>query len=88
MDFSIGQVVFSKAGRDIWRPFIVVSVEDGYLFLADGKLRPVDKPKKKKRMHVQPTNTVRGEVVSIINSNIKLKDSDLRAALRDFLAEE
>ncbi|MCL2398586.1 MAG: KOW domain-containing RNA-binding protein [Defluviitaleaceae bacterium] len=55
---QIGQVVFSKCGRDKDRAFVVLSVEGEYVFLADGQLRPLNKPKKKKVKHTQPTNTV------------------------------
>ena len=57
MDFVKGQLVCSKAGRDKTRWMAVVRVEGDYLFLADGALRPLAKPKKKKKMHAAPTGT-------------------------------
>ena len=57
---EIGQVVFSKCGRDKGRAFVVLSIEDEYVFLSDGQLRPLNKPKKKKIKHTQPTHTVVG----------------------------
>jgi len=59
---EVGQVVFSKCGRDKGRAFVVLSVEDEYVFLSDGQLRPLNKPKKKKIKHTQPTHTVMGTV--------------------------
>ena len=45
----IGRVVYSKAGRDAERPFIVVDgINDSYLLIVDGSLRKIEKPKKKK----------------------------------------
>ena len=84
MEFSIGQVIYSKAGRDKRRPFIVLRAEEGYLYLADGSCRTVKKPKKKKIMHVQPTKTVSEEVSRLIREGKELKDSDIRTALKDF----
>ena len=55
---EIGQIVFSKRGRDKNRAFVVVSTERDYVFLVDGQMRPLNKPKKKKVRHIQPTNTV------------------------------
>ena len=54
---QVGQIVFSKCGRDKGLAFVVLSVEGEYVFLADGHLRPLIKPKKKKAKHVQPTHS-------------------------------
>jgi len=81
VNFQTGQIVFSKSGRDKGMAFVVLSVDGEYLYLADGKLRPKDKPKKKKLKHVQPTNTVNAMVAG---SGVKLLDSDLRKAIAEF----
>lgn len=74
--FEIGQIVFSKAGRDKKRAFVVVSCEGDYLFLADGSLRPLNKPKKKKIMHVQKTNLISEELSDKLASG-SASDSDI-----------
>ena len=52
-EISRGDFVISLAGRDQGRIFIVADVcGDGYVLLVDGKLRKVDKPKRKKLKHV------------------------------------
>ena len=53
-----GTVVRSAAGRDKGGFFVVLSVEGGYAYLSDGKRRPLDRPKKKKQIHLAATNTV------------------------------
>ena len=58
MDIVEGSVVCSKAGRDKGRFFAVLSLEDQFVYLADGDLRKITKPKRKKLMHVSPTKTV------------------------------
>lgn len=60
MDFVKGRLVRSKAGRDKTRTFAVLAVEGQMLFLADGNLRTVAQPKRKKMRHVAPTATVLG----------------------------
>ena len=52
--YSLGQIVFSKCGRDQGKPFVIVSIEDEYVYLVDGNLRKVDNPKLKKHKHIQP----------------------------------
>lgn len=58
MDFVKGQLVRSKAGRDHTRTLAVLAVDGQMLLLADGSLRKLERPKRKKRKHVAPTATV------------------------------
>ena len=39
MEYRIGQVVRSKAGRDNGKAFIVVATEENYVYVADGATR-------------------------------------------------
>lgn len=53
---SAGCVVRSRAGRDSGRLFLVIGVlDEEHLLLADGDLRKVEKPKKKKLRHLEAT---------------------------------
>jgi len=52
MDVHQGEFVYASRGRDAGACFIVISQEDNYLYLADGKSRKVGSPKKKKLKHV------------------------------------
>lgn len=61
MDIVIGSAVCSKAGRDKGRYFAVLSLEDDFAYIADGDLRKVQKPKRKKLKHLAPTKTVFSE---------------------------
>ena len=54
----IGQIVCSKSGRDKGY-FLVVTEEHGnFVFVCDGKERPIERPKKKNVKHLAFTNTV------------------------------
>jgi len=70
LDVSPGHVVLSKAGRDKGKKFMVLSVDkaDSYVYVADGNLRRVENPKKKKLRHLDLT----GEVLEKLT--LKLKD--------------
>ncbi len=58
MSIVKGSVVRAKAGRDRDKFFVVLQTDGGYAYIADGKRRKVQKPKKKKLIHLAPTNTV------------------------------
>ena len=66
-----GQVVFSKCGRDKGKAFVVLDVADEYVFLADGRLRPLERVKKKKVKHVQIVNTILPLPEGFINADIR-----------------
>mgnify|MGYP005762592713 FL=1 len=48
-----GMFARSLAGHDKGKLFVIVRVEEPYVYLADGKNRLLEQPKKKKLMHVQ-----------------------------------
>jgi ribosomal protein L14E/L6E/L27E len=79
--FEVGQIVYSKAGRDKGRAFAVVKSEGGYLYLADGKLRKIEKPKKKKIMHIQKTGDIQQELKAMLLSGAA-KDCDIASYIK------
>ena len=46
--FEAGMLAKSKAGHDTGKIYVIA-----YVYLVDGKIRTLDKPKKKKKKHVQ-----------------------------------
>lgn len=48
----------AKAGRDKDGFFIVLDTDAEYAYIADGRRRKVEHPKRKKLIHLAPTNTV------------------------------
>ena len=55
MEIDRSSLIVSKAGRDKGQLFFVIDADEQYVYLADGKSRKLEKPKRKKRRHVQPT---------------------------------
>ncbi|MBN2899123.1 MAG: KOW domain-containing RNA-binding protein [Clostridia bacterium] len=77
--FALGEYVVSKAGRDKDRVFIVMSVlDDLYVTVADGDLRRVENPKKKKIKHLNPTNRISEEIADKLNSDKKVTNLSIR----------
>ena len=46
MEIVKGCVVKSISGRDAQRFYLVVKIEDGFVWIADGKVRPLERPEK------------------------------------------
>lgn len=51
--YEIGMLARSKAGHDKGHVYVIMNVDETYVYLADGTIRTVDKLKKKKKKHVQ-----------------------------------
>ena len=82
-EFKPGGIVISKSGRDKGLPFVIVGTDGAFLYLADGKLRKLEKPKKKKIMHVQITESEASEIAGKLAAG-SLQDADLRKVLLRF----
>ena len=86
-DISISDVVISTAGRDQGDLFYVIGSQDEFLLLANGKDRPLDRPKRKKRKHVQKVLRSETRVANKLRSGDKVLNGELRRDLA-FLARE
>ena len=79
MEITKGSVVIAKAGRDKGKAFAVIDVlGDREVLIADGKRRPIERPKRKNVIHLQRTHTT----VDCITTN-----RQLRNILKEFLQE-
>ena len=70
MDIQKGSIVRAKAGRDKGSFFVVLSTENGYALIADGRRRRVEHPKRKKLIHLASTNTAH---TGSLETNPKIK---------------
>ena len=86
-DITISDLVISTAGRDKDELFYVIAEEGEYLFLANGKDRPLDRPKRKKRKHVQKVLRPETRVAQKLMRGDKVLNGELRRDLA-FLAKD
>ena len=84
MDIARSNIVKSIAGRDAGSLFFVLATEGDFLLLADGKTRPVERPKRKRRKHAALLRRDGGAVSQRIRSNETITNSELRKALAAF----
>ncbi len=82
-DVALGQIVHSKAGRDKGKYFIVVGIiNDNYVLIADGDLRKINDPKKKKVKHLVFHDKIAENIKNMILENKRITDSDLKKSLQ------
>ena len=82
LEYQIGQVVYSKSGHDQGDVQMICAIEGEYLLLADGRRRKLEKPKRKKKKHVQPTFYVEKDVAAKLQTGEYLLDADIKKALK------
>ena len=80
-EIRISDVVVSKAGHDQDKWFYVIGEDQDFLLLANGKDRPLDKPKRKKLKHVSKVLRAETRVAAKLIAGDKVLNSELRKDL-------
>ena len=78
---STADVVISTAGRDPGGLFYVLETDDQFVTLVNGRNRPVEKPKRKKRKHVEKVLRSETRVAEKLRSGDKVLNGELRRDL-------
>ena len=78
----LGAVCVSRAGRDKGRAFVLVGVcDESYVLLADGEVRRLERPKRKKLMHLRVEPRRAEELGERLRAGEAVLDADVRKAL-------
>ena len=89
LPISEGCVVKSLRGRDGGRRLIVLRlIDEAFAYVADGDLRKVDKPKRKRRTHLKFEGDPIPELARRLAGGERVGDHELRAALEAYGTEE
>lgn len=84
--FEQGMLAWSRAGHDSGQLYVIIAVDGEYVFLSDGRLRPLEKPKKKKKKHVQVLRKIPQELENMAIKTVK--NEDIRRVIRRFVNVE
>ena len=73
----IGKFAVSKAGHDKDKLYVIVGVDERYVYLADGRYKTAAAPKKKAIKHIQIINATVGEELlqKIVNKSLHIDDA-------------
>ena len=83
---EIGRIVFSKSGRDAGKCFMIYDIiDEDYVYLVDGALRKLGKPKKKKVKHIELKPVRLEQIREKMLNGKKVFDSEVRSALENYL---
>jgi len=83
----LADIVISLNGRDAGKRFLVVGTEEEYSFLADGKGRRFEKPKRKKNKHVKVEGRTDGPIAGKLTEGEKVTNNEIRRTLAAYVAD-
>ena len=79
---ALGTLVTARAGRDRGASFLIVGVcDEAHVFIADGRTRRLQRPKKKKLMHLHAEPQRAAEIGSRLAAGETVSDADVRNAI-------
>ncbi|MDK2933529.1 MAG: hypothetical protein PWP27_1339 [Clostridiales bacterium] len=85
MDIYPGKIVYSIAGRDQGRYFIIIEkIDENYVYIVDGDIRRLEKPKKKKIKHLRFIGKDAQHIIEKLEKGQKINNSDIRKSLKAF----
>lgn len=79
-----GMYAISKAGHDKGKLYIIIKEETEYVYLSDGRLKPVDAPKKKKKKHIQIIRKVDEQIHLSIEENKQFSNEEIKRAIKEY----
>lgn len=84
----IGELATSKAGHDKDRLYMIVGEEGECVYLCDGRLRGVERPKKKKKKHIQIIHSsAQDTLIQIIKQNLPEERDEINRQIRKTLED-
>ena len=79
---EVGRMALSRAGRDRGRYFMITQVvDDQYVMIADGVVRKLANPKKKKLKHLSLKPLVLEGIAEKLQTGTKVFDAELKSAI-------
>lgn len=77
-EYKTGCLVRSLAGHDKGSLFIIIKEDAEYVYLADGRLRTVEKSKRKKKKHVQVSRIRDEKLCEKLMSGSTVTDEEIK----------
>jgi ribosomal protein L14E/L6E/L27E len=80
-EFRIGGFAKAKAGHHTGKCYVIFQMDSEYVYLVDGRIRTTDRPKKKKKMHVNMlVHSDETLVEKVINQSVK--NEEIKRAIK------
>lgn len=84
--YKTGMLAWSRAGHDKHRLYVIIEVDEEYVYLVDGKIRTLDKPKKKKKKHIQIIYKVPEVIAEKLKTGQAIENEEIKRAIKLYQA--
>lgn len=75
-----GMMAWSRAGHDRGKLYVIVEVGEEFVWLSDGRLRPLDNPKKKRWKHIQVRKQIPEELRGLLWEQVR--NEEIRRSIK------
>ncbi len=80
--YEVGSLVISKAGHDKGQIYVIIKVDEEYIYLSDGIYKTLDKLKKKKRKHIQRINYIDEQINKKIKNHEPMINEEIKRTIK------
>lgn len=88
-DSLIGRFAISKAGHDKSQIYVIIGEDAEFVTLCDGRLKTVDKPKRKRKKHIQMMKrTVDVALLKRLYDKDKVLDEEIKYEIKHYNNQE
>lgn len=81
MQYEPGMLARSLAGHDAGSLYVIIKTEGGLVCLADGRIRTLERPKRKKKKHIQLIRSIPAEIAEKLAEGKRLSNEDIKRAV-------
>ncbi len=75
------KLAISRSGHDKDSIYVIVKEEANMVYLADGNLKPLEKPKKKNRKHIQIIKQLPKEITEVFTQE-NFRNEEIKRAVK------
>ncbi|MCI9082915.1 MAG: hypothetical protein HFI70_11610 [Lachnospiraceae bacterium] len=75
------KLAISRSGHDKDNIYVIINEEANLVYLADGKLKPVEKPKRKNRKHIQIIKKLPKEITEVFTQE-NFRNEEVKRAIK------
>ncbi|TGY96303.1 hypothetical protein E5329_10675 [Petralouisia muris] len=75
------KLAISRSGHDKDSIYVIVKEEANMVYLADGNLKPLEKPKKKNRKHIQIIKKLPKEITQVFTQE-NFRNEEIKRAIK------
>ncbi len=75
------KLAVSRSGHDKDSLYVIIKEEANLVYLADGKSKPIEKPKKKNRKHIQIIKNLPKEITEVFSQQ-DFRNEEIKRAIK------